>query len=100
VRRRTIVEWIVTLAVSALLVLVLEAEVVQPFRVPTSSMEPTLLCARPTEGCTARFNDRVLVAKIAFRFRDLGYAAAIGLSMLLVTILLGRAFVTLMYRRD
>jgi multiple sugar transport system permease protein len=38
--------------------------------------------------------------EIAFRFRDLGYAAAIGLSMLLVTILLGRAFVTLMYRRD
>ena len=69
-RRRTIIEWIVTLAVSALVVLVVEAELVQPFRVPTSSMEPTLLCARPTEGCTARFNDRVLVAKIVFRFRD------------------------------
>ena len=42
----------------------------QPFRVPTSSMEPTLSCARPTEGCSARFNDRVLVAKIVYRFRD------------------------------
>jgi signal peptidase I len=51
-------------------VFVTEAEIVQPFRVPTSSMEPTLLCARPTEGCSARFNDRVLVAKIVFRFRD------------------------------
>ena len=69
-RRRTVVEWIVTLAVAALIVFVVEAEVVQPFRVPTSSMEPTLLCARPTEGCTARFNDRVLVAKIVYRFRD------------------------------
>jgi signal peptidase I len=55
--------------VAAALVLVIEAEVVQPFRVPTASMEPTLLCARPTEGCTARLNDRVLVAKIVYRFR-------------------------------
>jgi signal peptidase I len=50
-------------------IFLLEAEVIQPFRVPTSSMEPTLLCARPTEGCTARFDDRVLVAKIVYRFR-------------------------------
>ena len=33
-------------------------------------MEPTLLCARPGTGCTASFNDRVLVAKIVYRFRD------------------------------
>jgi signal peptidase I len=70
VRRRLIVEWIVTLAVAAFGVFLVEAEVVQPFRVPTASMEPTLLCARPTDGCTARFDDRVLVAKIVFRFRD------------------------------
>ncbi len=69
-KRRTVVEWTVTLAVAALAVFVVETEVVQPFRVPTSSMEPTLLCARPTEGCTAHFDDRVLVAKIVFRFRD------------------------------
>jgi signal peptidase I len=70
VRRRNVVEWIVTLAVAGLLVLLVEAEVIQPFRVPTASMEPTLSCARPTEGCTARFNDRVLVAKLVYRFRD------------------------------
>jgi signal peptidase I len=68
-RRPVIVEWIVTLSIAALVVFVLESEVVQPFRVPTSSMEPTLECARPTEGCTARFNDRVIVAKIVYRFR-------------------------------
>jgi signal peptidase I len=68
--RRTLVEWGVTLAVAALFVLVFEVEVAQPFRVPTSSMEPTLLCARPGDGCTARLNDRVLVAKIVYRFRD------------------------------
>jgi signal peptidase I len=68
--RRTVVEWIVTLAVAAAVVLAVEVEVAQPFRVPTSSMEPTLLCARPGIGCTARLNDRVIVAKIVYRFRN------------------------------
>jgi signal peptidase I len=69
-RVRTIVEWLVTLGVSVAFVLVFEAEVAQPFRVPTSSMEPTLTCARPGEGCTGTFNDRVLVARIVYRFRN------------------------------
>src|SRR5207249_3119507 len=68
--RRTVVEWVVTLGLAALFVLVFEVEIAQPFRVPTSSMEPTLLCAKPGIGCTASFNDRVLVAKIIYRFRD------------------------------
>jgi signal peptidase I len=68
--RRTVVEWIVTLAVAAAVVLAVEVEVAQPFRVPTSSMEPTLLCAKPGIGCTARLNDRVIVAKIVYRFRN------------------------------
>jgi len=59
----------VTLAVAAIVVLAVEVEVAQPFRVPTSSMEPTLLCARPGIGCTASLNDRVIVAKIVYRFR-------------------------------
>jgi signal peptidase I len=60
----------VTLAVAAVVVLGFEAEIAQPFRVPTASMEPTLLCAHPGEGCTATFNDRVIVAKIVYRFRN------------------------------
>jgi signal peptidase I len=60
----------VTLAVAAVVVLAVEAEVAQPFRVPTASMEPTLQCAKPGIGCTGRLNDRVIVAKIVFRFRD------------------------------
>ena len=68
--RRTLVEWIVTLAVAAIVVLAVEVEVAQPFRVPTSSMEPTLHCARPGIGCTSSLNDRVIVAKIMYRFRD------------------------------
>lgn len=69
-RRKTVLEWVVTLAAAAAVILALEAEVAQPFRVPTPSMEPTLACAKPTTGCTARFNDRVIVAKIVYRFRD------------------------------
>src|SRR5258705_2308536 len=68
--RRTVVEWVLTLAVAGLFVLIFETEIAQPFRVPTSSMEPTLLCAKPGIGCTATFNDRVIVAKIVYRFRD------------------------------
>ena len=67
--RRTVVEWIVTLAVAAVVVLAVEVEVAQPFRVPTSSMEPTLQCAKPGIGCTGRLNDRVIVAKLTYRWR-------------------------------
>lgn len=68
--RKVVGEWVVTLAFAILFVLVFEAEVAQPFRVPTSSMEPTLACAKPGLGCTASLNDRVIVAKIVYRFRD------------------------------
>ena len=68
--RRTVIEWIVTLAVAAIVVLAVEAEVAQPFRVPTGSMEPTLQCAKPGEGCTGSLNDRVIVAKVIYKFRD------------------------------
>jgi signal peptidase I len=68
-RLRTVVEWALTLAGAIVFILAFEAEVAQPFRVPTSSMEPTLACARPGVGCTASFNDRVLVARIVYRFR-------------------------------
>jgi signal peptidase I len=68
--RRTVVEWIVTLAVAAVVVLAVEAWIAQPFRVPTASMEPTLQCAKPGVGCTGRLNDRVIVAKITYDFRN------------------------------
>jgi signal peptidase I len=69
-RKRVLVEWAVTLGLAVLFILVFEAEVAQPFRVPTSSMEPTLVCAKPGEGCTGSFNDRVIVARIVYRFRN------------------------------
>lgn len=47
--------------------LIFEAEVAKPFRIPTSSMEPTLHCARPSTGCQARFSDRVIACEICYR---------------------------------
>jgi signal peptidase I len=40
--------------------------VIHTYRTPSSSMEPTLRCARPGIGCSARFSDRVVVAKYVF----------------------------------
>ena len=68
--RRTVVEWVITLAVAAVVVLAVERWIAQPFKVPTGSMEPTLQCAKPSRDCTGRFNDRVIVAKIAYHYRD------------------------------
>jgi signal peptidase I len=65
---RKIADWTVTLVVVIGFVLVFEAEVAQPYRIPTSSMERTLLCARPGPGCTGSMSDRVLVNKLAYDF--------------------------------
>ncbi len=67
---RTIADWTITIAVAVGFVLVFEAEIAKPYRIPSSSMEPTLHCARPALGCQARFSDRVLAAKIVYRFRS------------------------------
>jgi signal peptidase I len=67
---RTIIDWIVTIAGAVLIVLAIKAWVVNPYRIPSSSMEPTLHCARPGSGCTARFSDRVLACRFCFHFRS------------------------------
>ena len=65
---RRIVDWAVTLAVAIGCVLAFEAEVAKPYRIPTSSMERTLHCARPGDGCEAAMSDRVLVNRLAYDF--------------------------------
>ena len=52
------------------IVLAIKAWVVNPYRIPSSSMEPTLHCAKPANGCEARFSDRVLANRFIYRFRD------------------------------
>jgi signal peptidase I len=51
-------------------VLAIKAWVVNPYRIPSSSMETTLHCARPEVGCQARFSDRVLANRFLYHFRE------------------------------
>ena len=67
---RIAIDWIVTIAGAILIVLAIKAWVVNPYRIPSSSMEPSLHCARPASGCESRFSDRVLANRFAYRFRD------------------------------
>jgi signal peptidase I len=65
-----VVDWLVTIALAAGFVLAFEAEVAKPYRIPSSSMEPTLHCARPGAWCQGRFSDRVIANRLAYRFGD------------------------------
>jgi signal peptidase I len=67
---RVVLDWIITIGGAILIVLALKAWVVNPYRIPSSSMEPTLHCARPAAGCEARFSDRVLANRFIYHFRD------------------------------
>lgn len=66
---RVVVDWVVTIVGAVLIVLALKAWVVNPYRIPSSSMEPTLHCARPGQGCESRYSDRVLADRLSFHFR-------------------------------
>jgi signal peptidase I len=65
---RTVVDWLLTIAVACTGVLLFQAEVAKPYRIPTASMEPTLHCARPADGCLGRFSDRVIANRLVYRF--------------------------------
>ncbi|MGA9762060.1 MAG: signal peptidase I [Gaiellaceae bacterium] len=67
---RVMLDWTLTILGAIAIVLAIKAWVVNPYRIPTSSMEPTLLCARPSPGCTARFSDRVLADRVTYHFRS------------------------------
>jgi signal peptidase I len=68
---RAIIDWIVTIAGAILIVFAIKSYVVNPYRIPSSSMEPTLHCARAGgSGCIGRFSDRVLANRFIYHFRD------------------------------
>jgi signal peptidase I len=67
---RTIVDWVVTIAGAVAIVLLIKAYAVNPYRIPSSSMEPTLHCARPAQGCESRFSDRVLANRFIYHLRS------------------------------
>ena len=65
---RITIDWLVTIAGAIAIVLAIKAWIVNPYRIPSSSMEPTLHCARPGPGCEAHFSDRVLACRICLDF--------------------------------
>jgi signal peptidase I len=69
-RQRSILDWVLTIVFAVLIVLGLKAWIVNPYRIPSASMEPTLHCARPGDDCEAGSSDRVLANRLIYHFRD------------------------------
>jgi signal peptidase I len=67
---RVLIDWLLTIAGALALVLFVKVEVANPYRIPSSTMEPTLHCAKPETGCEEDFSDRVLANRFIYRFRD------------------------------
>ena len=55
------------MTVAVAFVLAFEAEVAKPYRIPSSSMEPTLHCAKPGAYCLGSRDDRVIANRLAYR---------------------------------
>jgi signal peptidase I len=69
-RVRIVADWLLTIAFAVAIVLAVKEWVVNPYRIPSSSMEPTLHCARPAGGCEAGISDRVLANRLVYHFRE------------------------------
>src|SRR6266498_2826541 len=69
-RWRVALDWVLTIAGAVVVVLVIKAWVVNPYRIPSSSMEPTLHCAHPAPGCLADRSDRVLANRFIYHLRS------------------------------
>ena len=67
---RVAIDWVVTIVGAVAIVLAIKQWVVNPYRIPSSSMEPTLHCAGAGLGCTSRFSDRVLANRFIYHFKD------------------------------
>jgi len=67
---RIVLDWVVTIVGAIAIVLLIKAYAINPYRIPTSSMEPTLHCAKPGADCLGRYSDRVLTNRLVYRFRD------------------------------
>jgi len=67
---RIIIDWLVTIVGAILIVLAIKQWVINPYRIPSSSMESTLHCARPGSGCEAGISDRVLACRFCYHLVD------------------------------
>jgi signal peptidase I len=67
---RVAIDWAVTIVGAIAIVLAIKHWVVNPYRIPSSSMEPTLHCGSGGPGCEAHYSDRVLACRFCYRLRD------------------------------
>jgi signal peptidase I len=67
---RKVLDWLFTITLAIVFVLVFEAKVAKPFRIPSSSMEPFLHCAKPGTGCLGSTDDRVLAFRLEYDFES------------------------------
>ncbi|MFL5945489.1 MAG: signal peptidase I [Gaiellaceae bacterium] len=67
---RVAIDWVVTIVVAVAIVLAVKAWIVNPYRIPSPSMEPALHCAKPEPLCEANRSDRVLANRFIYHFRD------------------------------
>jgi signal peptidase I len=72
---RVTIDWLVTILGAILIVLAIKQWIINPYRIPSSSMEPTLHCAFPGDGCLAKGglldgSDRVLACRICYDLWD------------------------------
>jgi len=66
---RTLIDWALTITIAIVAILAFQAEVAKPYKIPSSSMEPTLHCGKPADGCRSRVSDRVIANRMVYRFR-------------------------------
>jgi signal peptidase I len=69
-RSRLVLDWVLTIVIAVAAVLAVKAWIVNPYRIPSPSMEPTLHCARPEMFCEGDTSDRVLANRFIYHFRD------------------------------
>jgi signal peptidase I len=69
---RVAADWIITIVGAIAIVLIVKQFAINPYRIPSSSMEPTLHCARSggDGGCEARFSDRILANRFVYHLHD------------------------------
>ena len=65
---RVLIDWVITILGAVVIVFGVKAWVVNPYRIPSPSMEPTLHCARPEPDCEAGTSDRVLANRFIYHF--------------------------------
>jgi signal peptidase I len=65
---RVLIDWVMTIVGAVLIVFAVKTWVVNPYRIPSPSMEPTLHCARPEPECEASRSDRILANRFIYRF--------------------------------